>query len=1326
MRAVAKISLVLALLFPFSSFAALTGTVITTDGTPVSGAKITAYALEGSDAHIKRLLSKNPERPALGTAQSDSKGNFSIDPQKETMVELRVDATGFAPEGLRLGVDEEIGTIALDPAETRKGRITANGKPLAGAQVIFSALGGILESISVTAQDGTYSVVDPNAWAGRLVVMHPDFATVDQPVGRMGAKMKLDQSLTPGTTLTGKVVSSDGQTPVAKATITIDGWPVAQSGDDGSFSVPHAGANWALMQATADDRVAEHARDKSSSATLKLAKGASIRGTVRDARTQSGIAGVEVRTSQLMSTFTDAKGNYALGPLPAGHYDLTAIRPQFGISNTAVLATSGQAVTKSLLLTMRAQAVGSVVDEEKHPVAGARVSTQAIGGNAMNFNRFGPLRQLAARYTGPDGRFVLRGVEPDADIQLDAVKKGYPAGKSGTMRLASGERKGGIVITIPQGVTLTGRVTDKDGKPLSGVAISSSLAEGGGPMGMRRMVRNVVGGRNRDDDQVRTSSDGTFTVRLKEGIYDLGFKREGFAAKDVHAVQVSRTTKPLEVTLNPGLSVAGRVTRGGAGIEGVDVMVMGESGFQSATTGPDGSFRIEDLTPGPSMINVNKRDDFIQRVQPVTVPNENLVIDLPAGGRISGRVVTKDSKQPITQFEAGISNTRSGGGMSIMMPPQLKSFSSDDGTFVLENVPPGPVTVVANAPGYASGRVAGLNLEDGKALTDIEIALESGVHLSGKVTASDGSPVSGATVRLDTGSPGGARVVRVASGPDSVTTTDPNGEYSLDSVESGEKTFIFSKQGYVSVSKTATLSGKEARLDAQLGAGMPVRGTVVTDGGAPVGEANVRAMSAAEGAFGRSTVADANGNFEFEGLAPGHYSFVASKAGLMDGRATDVDITTAGNVRLVLKSGGIILGHVSGLSADQLQQVTVTANGSGAGSNTSVDSTGNFRIEGAPVGTVRVAAQYGRGFGGDSRSTPVKSVEVTAGGSAQVDLEFSSDITVRGRVTRSGQPLASVMVSFFPKGGGTRVQTTTDSNGSYTASGFEPGTYTVQVFDLQRMTPYTTNLDVKSSTTFDVDMKVATVRGRVIDAETGDGIPEAQVDVRASDGTGGMLSSRGAPTDPNGSFTIENVSAGSYQVTAAKDGYGNQSTDLVVGDSSPDDLTIRLSKSGGTRLQIVDARDRRPLDASARVLDTQGRAVSQDRMRFDPNGGTIKLNLNPGRYQATIFAQGYAPQTFDIMVPGDQTLALTPGGTILIRSHSDKAARARLIQNGQVYIRGPFQTDGAFRVDPKPGITQVSNVASGSFTLQLLDANDNPIASVPVTVIEGQTVTVDL
>jgi protocatechuate 3,4-dioxygenase beta subunit len=1323
MRGFSKLTVVISLLVPLPLLAAMTGTVISTDGKPIAGVRVSAYEQETAAAHIQRLQSKSPDRISISTVQTDSKGNFSIDPQKQAIVDLRFDAPGYAPEGLRVAADEEIGAVALDAAESKKGKITANGKPVVGARVVWLAGGGGLEAMATTAQDGSYSVPDPGVWAGRLLIIHPDYALLEEAFGFMGTRAKLDRTLVAGSALSGRVLAADGQTPVARVKISIDGWPVGESGDDGVFTVPHVSPNWKMVEATADDRAVSHAHDKAAQLTLKLAKGASIRGTVRDAKTQAGLAGVEVRIGITQSAFTDAKGNYALGPMAAGHYQLFASRPLFGGSGTAANVTTGQALDKNVYLTARGRVVGTVIDEDKRPLAGARVSARASNRDPMM--AFAARAAQGGRYTGPDGRFVLRGIEPDSDIQVDAVKKGYPPGKSGTMHLAAGERKSGIVITIQQGLAVTGRVLDKDGKPLSGVSITSSESEGGPMAGMRRMVR-VAGMRDRRDDQVRTASDGTFTVHLKEGAYDFSFKREGFAVKEVRAVQVNRTSKPLDVTLDPGASVAGKVLRGGAGVEGVDVMVMGESGFQTATTMPDGSFRIDDLTPGPSMINVNKRDDFIQQVRPVTVPNENLVIDLPAGGRISGRVIDKSNKQPIIQFDAGISNSRSGGGMSIMMPPQMKSFSSDDGSFVLENIPPGPVTVVANAPGYASGRVAGLNLEDGKALTDIEVALETGVHLSGRVTGPDGSPLGGVSVRLDTGTAGGARVMRIATGPDSSAVTDPNGEYSFDSLESGDKTFIFSKSGYVSATRTATLSGTDTRLDAQLGAGMHLSGTVITDGGVPVPDASVRTSSASDSTFGRSTAADANGNFQFDGLAPGHYSFSASKSGLTDGHLTDVDITTAGNLRLVMKTGGLIYGHVGGLGASDLQDVTVSVSGSSTNTSASVDSGGNYRIDGAPLGTVRVSAQFGRPFAGDARTTPVKSVEVTAGGSTQVDLDFSSDITLRGRVTRSGQALSSVMVGFFPKSGNARVQTTTDASGTYQASGFEPGTYTVQVFDIQRMSPFTTTYEVKSSGTFDIDEKVASVRGRVLDADTGEPVSEAHVEVKSDDPAGGMLSNRGALTDPNGGFVIDSVVPGNYQVSADKESYGTQVTSLIVGDSSPDDLTIKIARSTGATLKIVDARDLRPLNASARVVDLQGREISKDLFRFDPNGGTIKLNLNPGQYRATVFAQGYAPQTFAVSAPSEQTLGLTPGGSILIRSHNDIAVRARLVQNDQIYLRNQFQVDGAFRVDPKPGTTRIDNVVAGSFTLQLLDPNGNVISSVPITVIEGQIVPVDV
>src|SRR5207247_5860483 len=70
-----------------------------------------------------------PFRSPLVTATADSKGNFRIEPPKEQqIVDLRVDAAGYAPEAIRLQSDDEIGAIILTRAESKSGTVKADGK----------------------------------------------------------------------------------------------------------------------------------------------------------------------------------------------------------------------------------------------------------------------------------------------------------------------------------------------------------------------------------------------------------------------------------------------------------------------------------------------------------------------------------------------------------------------------------------------------------------------------------------------------------------------------------------------------------------------------------------------------------------------------------------------------------------------------------------------------------------------------------------------------------------------------------------------------------------------------------------------------------------------------------------------------------------------------------------------------------------------------------------------------------------------------------------------------------------------------------------------
>ncbi|HEX9493856.1 MAG TPA: hypothetical protein VGA33_11380, partial [Thermoanaerobaculia bacterium] len=124
----------------------------------------------------------------------------------------------------------------------QRGTITANGKPAAGATVVW--LGSATESIATTDADGHYAVADPAKWANRVIIIHPDYAVVDEVTGLLRTPPKLNHDLNAGVTIKGRVVGENGQTAVAKAPLLVDDLPLATTADDGTFTIEHAPKNW--------------------------------------------------------------------------------------------------------------------------------------------------------------------------------------------------------------------------------------------------------------------------------------------------------------------------------------------------------------------------------------------------------------------------------------------------------------------------------------------------------------------------------------------------------------------------------------------------------------------------------------------------------------------------------------------------------------------------------------------------------------------------------------------------------------------------------------------------------------------------------------------------------------------------------------------------------------------------------------------------------------------------------------------------------------------------------------------------------------------------
>jgi hypothetical protein len=188
---------------------------------------------------------------------------------------------------------------------------------------------------------------------------------------------------------------------------------------------PGAGADGgnALLAGPADGGAAD-------ASDLETPAGA-LFGRVRDARTNAPIAAFAVavfRRDGLLATmiapasFVDPSGAYRIDGLAPGTYEATAMAAGYAWSSYAVAQIGDAPVEANFALHTGARITGVVTDDAtRRPIAGATLSLEGRRGNAPDL----PVAPLSPEAeSGPDGRFALEHVPPDA-IGLSAAKEGY-------------------------------------------------------------------------------------------------------------------------------------------------------------------------------------------------------------------------------------------------------------------------------------------------------------------------------------------------------------------------------------------------------------------------------------------------------------------------------------------------------------------------------------------------------------------------------------------------------------------------------------------------------------------------------------------------------------------------------------------------------------------------------------------------------------------------------------------------------------------------------------------------------------------------------------
>jgi protocatechuate 3,4-dioxygenase beta subunit len=794
-------------------FAAITGTVITSEGVPVAGARVSINALETPSARRTRLVSKTPDAVPLASVQTDERGSFSLASPKEPVIDLRVEMRGYEPFVRREKRDADAVAIALRKIDMVKGSVTAGGKPVANALVVLGT-----DYATRSNEEGHYEApaIKPPYL---LAVIHPDYA-IDEELMRTGSvpERELIRTLSAGVTLTGRAVAADGASPVAGAEIRVDDWPLAVSGQEGEFTIPHAPTRWTAITAREGMRTGRHTVGGAKAIIVRLEPSAVLSGRVRDATTNAPIAGAMVEVSQTSvpgmvwaAGVTDASGTYSI-LVPHDSFRFSIKHPAYDTRGDSIPIAPGQQKTQDVVLTQLARVTGVVIDEATNrPVAAASVSPRNARDQGMV--DMPPYWYGATPVTsGPDGKFDVR-VVPGQDFYLHFAKTGLPQGRSEDMKLDAGGLKSAVVLTIPAGVAVTGRALDVSGKPLSGVSVVAGPGVApGGVETLSTLLGPVV------RVPVLSAGDGTFAMRLKEGTYNFWFSRDGYLSKQVRGKSITATGEnAIETRLDPAVEVSGRVTRGGVGVADVDV--GSEASYVSVTTASDGSFVLGGLSPGVTRLVLRKRKELIDEKRSITAPARGVTIDLWPGGTIRGHVVEMGTKTPIRSFRARVG-----------VFGDSRSFSSEDGSFIFEHVPAGLVPLVVEAFGYV-GMGRDVHVLDGKTVTDLVVELDTGVRLTGTVTDANGAPLSGVSIIVNPSRSEGGMIGGVIGGmgspkpppyratnKDETTVTDANGRYALSGLVPGEESVHFLHPGHVVATRKITLEGRETKLDVQLSA----------------------------------------------------------------------------------------------------------------------------------------------------------------------------------------------------------------------------------------------------------------------------------------------------------------------------------------------------------------------------------------------------------------------------------------------------------------------------------------------------------------------------